>query len=304
MKIGIVVPQGWVLEYAGWDGPSAWAQTVAVARQAEGLGFESLWMYDHFHHWPRPSDEVVFEPFVALTALAALTRRVRIGHIVICTGFRNPALTAKMISTLDVVSGGRAELGIGAGWKQEEWEAFGYDYPSTRERLAMLRDHLEVITRMLEPGAGRASFEGQYARVAGAVNQPKPVQQPRVPVMVGGNGPEVTWRLAARYADELNLDGLTPDEVAQALPVIQARCEEIDRDPATLAISVHTWRESPGVNDPGQQRVDLYAAYADLGLARVQSFIDGAVDGPEALGSFAADLRAAGAELGPEFAGD
>ena len=108
---------------------------------------------------------------MALTALAALTRRVRIGHIVICTGFRNPALTAKMISTLDVVSGGRAELGIGAGWKQEEWEAFGYDYPPTRERLAALRDHLEVITRMLEPGR-RPRLVRRAVRARGRCGQP------------------------------------------------------------------------------------------------------------------------------------
>ena len=302
MKVGIVVPQGWVLEYRGWEAAAAWARTVAVAGEAERLGFESLWMYDHFHSWPRAQETIVFEPFVALTALAALTTRVRIGHIVICTGFRNPALTAKMISTLDVISGGRAELGIGAGWKQEEWEAFGYDYPGTRERLAALRDHLEVITRMLEPDGGRASFEGTYARVAGAINQPKPLQRPRVPVMVGGNGPEVTWRLAARFADELNLDGMTPPEVAEALPVIRARCEQIGRDPASLAVSVHTWRESPGVSTAGAERVDLYAAYAELGVARVQSFIDGMVDGPEALEAFAADARAAGVSLEPEKA--
>ncbi len=300
MKVGVVVPQGWVLEYVGWAGPDAWARTVAVVQQVERLGFESVWMYDHFHTWPEPRDEVVLEPFTALSALAALTRRVRIGHIVICTGFRNPALTAKMISTLDVVSDGRAELGIGAGWNQEEWEAFGYDFPSTPERLATLRDHLEIITRMLEPGRGRATFEGRYARVAGAVNQPKPVQRPRVPVMVGGNGPDVTWRLAARYADELNLDGLDPAEVAAALPTIAARCTEIGRDPDTLPVSVHTWRESPGVSDPGQRRVDLYGAYADLGLSRVQSFVDGMVEGPEAIEALAADLRQAGIELDAE----
>jgi F420-dependent oxidoreductase-like protein len=298
MKIGVVVPQGWVLEYTGWDGPAAWARTVEVAQQAEQLGFESIWMYDHFHHVPTPADEVVFEPFVALTALAALTERVRIGHIVICTAFRNPGLTAKMISTLDVVSGGRAELGIGAGWKQEEWEAYGYEFPSTRERLATLRDHLEVITRMLEPGSGRATFEGDYARVAGAINQPKPVQRPRLPLMIGGNGPEVTWRLAARFADELNLDGLAPEEVEEALPVIRARCEEVDRDPDSLKVSVHTWRSAPGVSDRGQRRIDLYGAYRELGVTRVQSFVDGMVDGPEALEAFAEDLLAAGAELG------
>ena len=96
------------------------------------MGFESIWLYDHFHTVPRPTDEIVFEPFTSLSALAALTERVRLGHIVICTGFRNPALTAKMISMLDTISGGRAELGIGAGWKQEEWLAYGYDFPSTQ----------------------------------------------------------------------------------------------------------------------------------------------------------------------------
>ena len=300
MKVGIVLPQGWMQEYRDRDPAEAWSQTVAAAQASERLGFESVWLYDHFHTWPAPEDVPVFEPFVSLSALAALTQRVRLGHIVICTGFRNPALTAKMLATLDVVSGGRTELGIGAGWKQEEWEAFGYDYPSTRERLATLGDHLEIITRMLDSTTDdHASFEGRYARVAGAVNQPKPLQRPRIPVMVGGNGPQVTWRLAARYADELNLDGMDPAAVAAALPVIRARCEEIDRDPDSLKLSVHTWYTDPAVSQAGQQRVDLYGAYRELGLSRVQSYADGFADGLDALESFARDMRASGAELEP-----
>jgi len=298
MKIGVVVPQGWFMEYRGWDPQAAWAQTLSVARGADRLGFDSIWLYDHFHTVPVASDEIVFEPFTALAALAAQTERVRIGHIVVCTGFRNPALTAKMISTLDTVSGGRAELGIGAGWKREEWLAYGYEFPSTRERLAMLADHLEIITRMLEGGdTDRATYQGRYARVAGAINRPKPIQRPRLPIMVGGNGPNVTWRLAARYADELNLDGMTPPEVAAALPVIRSRCEEIGRDPDSLRVSVHTWYQAPGVGSAGHRRVDLYRAYAELGVARVQSYVDGFAEGPEALESFAADVLAAGATL-------
>ena len=138
MRIGLIVPQGWVGEYDGWDPQEAWQRTVAVARQADRLGFESIWLFDHFHTIPRPKDEITFESFTSLSALAALTERVRIGHIVICTGFRNPALTAKMISTMDTISGGRMELGIGAGWKRDEWEAYGYPFPETRERLARL----------------------------------------------------------------------------------------------------------------------------------------------------------------------
>jgi F420-dependent oxidoreductase-like protein len=298
MKAGVVLPQGWMQEYREHTSREAWANSVAIAQAAEHLGFESVWMYDHFHTWPAPEDVIVFEPFVALSALAALTERVRIGHIVICTGFRNPALVAKMISTLDVVSDGRAELGIGAGWKQEEWEAYGYEYPSTRERLATLGEHLEIITRMLDSTTDeRASFDGRRARVSGAVNQPKPLQHPRVPVMVGGNGPNVTWRLAARYADELNLDGLDPASVARALPIIRARCEEIGRDPASLKVSVHTWYTEPGVSERGQARVDLFAAYRELGLSRVQSYVDGLGQGIDALEAFAEDLRAAGIEL-------
>jgi F420-dependent oxidoreductase-like protein len=299
MRVGVVVPQGWVMEYRGWDPLAAWERTVGVARQADELGFESIWMYDHLHTWPRPAAEIVFESFTALSALAALTERVRLGHVVICTGFRNPALTAKMVSTLDTVSGGRAELGIGAGWKRDEWVGFGYPFPGTSERLAMLADHLEVITRMLAGGPEeRATFAGAHARAEGAYNVPKPIQRPRLPVMVGGNGPQVTWRLAARYADELNLDGMTPPEVAEALPVIRSRCEEIGRDPGTLRVSVHAWYESPGVSTPGQQRVDLLGEYRELGLTRVQAFVDGMVDGPEALDALAADVRAAGATLG------
>ncbi|MFL5768900.1 MAG: LLM class flavin-dependent oxidoreductase, partial [Chloroflexota bacterium] len=107
MKLGVIVPQGWTGEYDGWDPVPAWQRTVAVALEAERLGAESIWLFDHFHTVPRPTDEITFESFTTLSALAALTQRVRLGHVVICTGFRNPALTAKMISTMDAISGGR-----------------------------------------------------------------------------------------------------------------------------------------------------------------------------------------------------
>jgi F420-dependent oxidoreductase-like protein len=295
MKVGVLVPQGWTGEYDGWEPRRAWERSVAVARQADDLGFESIWLFDHFHTVPRPKDEITFESFTSLSALAMATTRVRIGHLVICTGYRNPALTAKMISTMDVISDGRMELGIGAGWKRDEWVAYGYGFPETKERLAILREHLEVITAML--GAGHATFEGERARVLDAINVPKPLQRPRVPIMVGGNGPNVTWRLAARYADELNLDGMSPAEVVDALPVIHSRCEEIDRDPASLAVSCHIWWGN--AERAGRQRVDLLGAYRDSGIARIQALVQGSADSDEALESLAADCRAAGIELAP-----
>jgi F420-dependent oxidoreductase-like protein len=293
VDIGIIVPQGWTGEYDGWNPREAWLRTAAVARQADALGFESIWLFDHFHTVPKPTDEITFESFTTLSALAALTNRVRIGHIVICTAFRNPALTAKMISTMDVISGGRMELGIGAGWKRDEWIAYGYGFPETRERLAMLADHLEVIDRMLRPGF--ATYEGRYARVQNAINNPKGLQSPRVPIMVGGNGQNVTWRLAAKHADELNLDGVSPEDLRAWLPIIASRCEEIGRDPASLTISVHIWKGN--MPPPGQARVDLLGAYRETGIRRVQTLIDASVHSDVALESFAQDARAAGATL-------
>jgi F420-dependent oxidoreductase-like protein len=296
MKAGVIVPQGWTGEYDGWDPSKAWARTAEVALQAEDLGFESIWLFDHFHTVPKPTDELTFESFTSLSALAGLTKRVRLGHIVICSPYRNPALTAKMISTMDVISGGRMELGIGAGWKRDEWLAYGYGFPETKERLAILADHLEVITRMLAPGqTTHATYEGTYASVHDAINLPKPIQQPRVPIMVGGNGPNVTWRLAAKHADELNLDGVTPDELAEALPVIRSRCEEIGRDPASLKVSVHMWWGA--APKPGQERVDLLGQYRDLGVSRVMTLLRESASRDDALSALANDARAAGVEL-------
>ncbi len=116
MKAGVIIPQGWTGEYDGWDPRTAWERSAALADEAEELGFESIWAFDHFHTVPKPTDELTFESFTFLTALAARTERVRLGHIVLSNGFRNPALVAKMASTLDVISNGRFEIGIGAGW--------------------------------------------------------------------------------------------------------------------------------------------------------------------------------------------
>jgi F420-dependent oxidoreductase-like protein len=298
MKLGIIAPQGWTGEYDGWEPERAWARTVAVAQQAERIGAESVWLFDHFHTVPRPTDEITFESFTSLAALAALTRRVRLGQIVICNGFRNPALTAKMASTLDSISGGRFELGIGAGWKRDEWLAYGYGFPETSERLAMLHDALEVISRMLEPGASaHATYEGEHARVRDARNVPKPIQPNGMPVMVGGNGPNVTWRLAARYADELNLDGLSPDELREALPTIRARCEEIGRDPDSLAVSVHLWWGMPEWQETGSARQAFLAEYADLGVSRVIGLVRESAASDEALEALASDAQGAGIEL-------
>jgi len=293
MHVGIVVPQGWMREYRGWQPADAWRRSVAVAQQADRLGFDSIWLFDHFQTTPRPTDDLTFEAFTGLSALAVETRRVRIGHLVLCAGYRNPALVAKMAGTLDVISDGRFELGLGAGWKEDEWRAFGYGFPPLTDRLAALGDGLEVVRRMLGPG--HATFAGRWSSVVDAINLPAGVQQPRIPIIVGGNGPEVTWRLAARYADELNLDGLSARQTRDALPIIAARCEELGRDPASLKISVHI---DPDLADErGERRQELLAAYQDLGVVRVMALLPSSVETDEALDAFAQDSSLAGVAL-------
>jgi alkanesulfonate monooxygenase SsuD/methylene tetrahydromethanopterin reductase-like flavin-dependent oxidoreductase (luciferase family) len=160
---------------------------------------------------------------------------------------------------------------------------------------------------MMEPGrSSRATYSGEYVQIADATNVPKPIQQPRVPIMVGGNGPKVTWRLAARYADELNLDGMDPTQTAAALPVIAARCEEVGRDPSTLRVSVHQWwgnaqPSGPAVQPatPGSERIDRLGQYRELGVSRVMELVRASVDGDEALGRYAEDCAQAGVELAP-----
>jgi len=293
MKVGLMAPQGWKGEYDGWRPSDAWTRTIELARQAEALGFEALWVFDHFHTVPRPTEEITFESFSVLSALAMATERVRLGHMVICTGFRNPALTAKMASTIDVISGGRFELGIGAGWKEDEWRAYGYGFPTIGERMEALGDHLEIIRAML--GAGRATYDGRYAQVRGAINVPKGLQQPRIPIIVGGYGPRVTAGYAIRYADELNYVFLPAAEIAERMVAVRARCEAEGRDPATLRFSLYTRDEE--LRDAGQERVDLLAGLGEVGLDRVVCFPTRWSPTVEVQAAFAEDCLAAGLTL-------
>jgi F420-dependent oxidoreductase-like protein len=293
MQVGVIIPQGWKYEYNGWDPAAAWARTMDLARDAEALGFESEWVFDHFQTVPEPLDEITFESFTTLTAIAGVTTRVRLGHMVVCNGFRNPALVAKLASTLDVASSGRFELGIGAGWKKDEWLAYGYGFPPTPDRLAALRDGLEVITRMFAPG--RSTFDGRFASVADAVNVPKGIQLPRPPIIVGGNGHDVTWRLAARFADELNVVFVSPEEVAEEMPIIRSRCEEIGRDPDTLRVSLYCRDEDS--QEAGQARVDFIGRCAAVGLSRLVAFPTRFAPTVEAQALFAQDCRAAGIQM-------
>jgi F420-dependent oxidoreductase-like protein len=296
MKVGLMAPQGWKGEYDGWAAADAWTRTVELARQAEDLGFESLWAFDHFHTVPEPTDEMTLESFSVLSALAVITKHARLGHMVICTAFRNPALTAKLASTIDVISGGRFELGIGAGWKKDEWLAYGYGFPPIGERISVFEEHLEVITRMLAPG--HATFEGERVHVRDAINEPRGIQE-HIPIIVGGNGKVRTAGLAVRFADELNFVYLSPPEVAERMADVRNRCEAAGRDPGSIRFSLYVRDED--VLDGGPGRVDLIGEYQDIGLDRLICFPTKVEPTMEAQASLAEDCTTAGVRLAPPY---
>ena len=232
MDYGVIVPQGWRMDLVGISDPSEAYETMTrVAQEADTLGYHSIWLYDHFHTVPTPTQEVTFECWTSTAALARDTRRVRIGQMVTCNSYRHPALLAKMASTVDALSQGRLDVGIGAGWYQEEYLAYGYPFSSTHERLERLREAVQIILAMwTEP---EATFEGTYYQVRGAINQPKGVQQPHIPLLIGGGGEKVTLRLVAQYANACNIGGDIPT-IKHKLAVLKQHCEALGRDYETI----------------------------------------------------------------------
>lgn len=174
-----------------------WEATRLTVQEAEKLGYESVWLADHLM-----GDRPVLESWTTLSALSSLTTRIRLGTMVLCNSFRNPALLAKMAATLDNVSRGRLELGIGAGWKEDEYVGYGYDFPSPATRVHQLKDTLIILDKMWNKSP--ASYQGKRFRINQAYCEPKPIQKPRIPITVGGTGEQLMLKLVARYADRSN----------------------------------------------------------------------------------------------------
>ncbi len=203
------------------------------ALAAEASGFESVWVMDHF--WQLPAlggpDEPILEAYTLLGALAARTERVRLGTLVTGVTYRNPALLAKIVTTLDVISHGRAVLGIGAAWYEEEHDGLGFDYPSTRERMDRLEEAVQICRAMFRDD--HPEFAGRYYRIADARNEPRPVQPGGPPIMIGGSGERRTLRLVAQYADLCNVTG-GPATLAHKLQVLRDHCADVGRDPREI----------------------------------------------------------------------
>jgi F420-dependent oxidoreductase-like protein len=236
MQYGLLVPQGWRMDLVGLPPVEAYETMTRVAQEAETLGYDSIWLFDHFHTVPTPTQEVTFECWTSTAALARDTKRVRIGQMVTCNGYRNPALLAKMASTVDTLSHGRLNLGIGAGWYEHEFLAYGYDFPDGPTRLRQLREAVQVILAMWTQD--EAVFEGKYYQVRGAINQPKGVQKPHIPLLIGGGGEKVTLKIVAEYGDACNIGHLDNEGLEHKFTVLKKHCDEIGRDYNTLKRTV------------------------------------------------------------------
>ncbi len=227
MRFGAFVPQGWRLDLAGIPVEDHWATMTSVARTIEQSGYESLWVFDHFHTVPVVTQEVTYEAWTLMAALAVATDTVRLGQMCTCNSYREPSYLAKVAASIDIISGGRVEMGIGAGWYEREYDAYGYPFPKPSVRIGMLEEGVEIMQRMWTEDV--VDFAGKYYTLKGAVSQPKPVQQPHIPFWVAGGGEKLTLRVAARYAGYTNF-GSTPEEFARKSAILADHCSDVGTD--------------------------------------------------------------------------
>ncbi|GAA3938211.1 LLM class F420-dependent oxidoreductase [Microbacterium soli] len=228
MRFGIFIPQGWRFDLVGIDPADQWQTMRDLARTADEGPWESLWVYDHFHTTPVASQEATHEAWTLMSAFAASTSRIRLGQMCTCIGYRNPAYLAKVAATVDIVSGGRTEMGIGGGWYEHEWRAYGYGFPTVGERLRRLDEGVQIMRQAWTTGS--ASLDGRHYRVDGAIVRPQPLQQDGIPLWIAGGGEKVTLRIAARYARYTNFAGGDPEEFSVKSDVLREHTRTVGTD--------------------------------------------------------------------------
>jgi len=237
MKIGVFVPQGWRMDLNSIKLEDQWNTILEAASNIENLGYESIWVYDHFHTVPKPTQDPTYECWTLMSALSQTTSKVRLGQMCTCNSYRNPAYLTKVASNIDVMSNGRLEYAIGAGWYDHEYRAYGYEYPSAGIRLKMLEESLIIYKKMTTEET--PSFNGEFYQIDGAINQPKPIQKPYPPLWVCGGGEKVTLKLLAKYGDYGNWD-VDVDGFIQKSNILQNHCENVGRDFNEIGKTLHT----------------------------------------------------------------
>jgi F420-dependent oxidoreductase-like protein len=265
LTYSLQVPQGFIQELKGIHDPiEAYETLTSVAQTAEEYGYTTVWTADHFQTQPEPTQENFFECWTTTAALARDTKRIRIGQMVGCNSYRNPALQAKMASTIDVLSHGRFTFGIGAGYWEPDYRTYGYEFPEGKVRVRQLREAVQIILAMWNEPA--PTFEGTYYQIHQAINQPKGVQQPHIPLVIAGFGEQVMLKVVAQYADICNTIG-DPATVEHKYAVIKQHCETVGRDYESIK---RTAVAPVAIADTDEKARELF-------LSRVTPFLPGDV---------------------------
>lgn len=280
MRFGLFIPQGWRFDLVGIDPAQHWPTMSRVLTHADdGTSWESVWVYDHFHTTPVPSEEATHEAWTLMAGFAAASSRVRLGQMCTCMAYRNPMYLAKVAATVDHISGGRVEMGIGGGWYEHEWRAYGYGFPRAGVRLGMLDEGVQIFKQAWEHGV--ATFDGKHYQVDGAICRPRPLQEPSIPLWIAGGGEKVTLRIAAQYAQYTNFDG-TPEGFVHKSEILAEHCREVGTDFDQIVRSANYNVMIGSTEAEVRQRVDDYVRRVSpyLSPERIEKQLSGFVDMP------------------------
>ena len=228
MRFGLFIPQGWRLDLVGIEPGNQWPVMRDLAAYVDRGGvWDSLWVYDHFHTVPVPTAEATHEAWSLMSAYAATTSRIKLGQMCTAMSYRNPVYLAKVAATADHISGGRIQMGIGGGWYEHEWRAYGYGFPSAGVRLARLDEGVQIMRDAWRDGV--VTFNGKHYQADGAIVAPKPLQQEGIPLWIAGGGEKVTLRIAAKYAQYTNFTS-EPEGFARKSEVLAGHCRDVGTD--------------------------------------------------------------------------
>lgn len=236
MRFGLFIPQGWRLDLVDIPPADHWQVMRDLAQHADSGPWDSLWVYDHFHTVPVPTGEATHEAWSLMAAYAATTSRIKLGQMCTAMSYRNPVYLSKVAATTDVISGGRVQMGIGGGWYEHEWRAYGYGFPSAGVRLARLDEGVHIMRDAWRDG--RVSFDGKHYQVDGAIVAPKPLQDNGIPLWIAGGGEKVTLKIAAKYAQYTNFTS-EPEGFRHKSEVLEGHCREVGTDYGAIVRSAN-----------------------------------------------------------------
>ncbi|MFI1459234.1 LLM class F420-dependent oxidoreductase [Nocardia carnea] len=285
MRFGIFIPQGWRLDLVGIEPAAQWEVMRGLAARADANPvWESLWVYDHFHTVPEPTEEATHEAWSLMSAFAATTSRVRLGQMCTAMSYRNPAYLAKVAATVDLISGGRTEMGIGGGWYEHEWRAYGYGFPTAGERLGRLDEGVQIFRQAWS--SGTATLDGKYYQVDGAIVRPLPVQEGGIPLWIAGGGEKKTLRIAAKYANYTNFAG-NPEEFTRKSEILRDHCAEVGTDFDAIVRSANFNVVIGATEAEVEQRISENAARLTpvLGEEKARAYLDNLTTGGAAVGT-------------------